>query len=299
MAHAGLPDVAGLNEALLRRGVIVRPVGNYDLPRSVRVSVGTVAENDKLFGALDALIKEPTGRMTRASNAAPPVVVALDGPAGAGKSTVARLVAERAGLALVDTGAIYRCVALEALRRQISVDDGDALATIATDLATRMRFEMIAGKNRVFLARTEGDEDVSEAIRTPEVSAAASSVSRHPPVRAALLDLQRALGRRHPGAVLEGRDIGTVVFPDAKVKAFVTASPEERAKRRLKELAEKGSTESYDKVLADIIARDKQDTERAAAPLKPAPDAVLVDTTGKALETVVEEVLALVKKAMS
>lgn len=296
---SGLPDVAGLNEALLRRGVIVRPVGNYDLTRAVRISVGTVDENDKLAGALDALVSEPTRRMTRASGPAKePVVVALDGPAGAGKSTVARLVAEKAGLALVDTGAIYRCVALEALRKNVGVDDGKGLAGIAADMAKRLRFEMIAGRNRVFLERSEGDEDVSEAIRTPEVSAAASSVSRHPEVRAALLDLQRALGRREPGAVLEGRDIGTVVFPDAKVKAFVTASPEERAKRRLKELEDKGSKETFAKVLADIIQRDKQDTEREAAPLKPAPDAVLVDTTGKSLDAVVEEVLALVKKAM-
>jgi histidinol-phosphate aminotransferase len=294
-AESGLPDVAGLNEALLRRGVIVRPVANYDLPRSVRISVGTAAENDKLFAALDALFQAPTTRV------APAVVVALDGPAGAGKSTVARLVAEKAGLALVDTGAIYRSVALEALRRKVSVDDGEGLAKIAIELARNLRFEMIDGKNRVFLGRGNGsgEEDVSEAIRTPEVSAAASSVSRHAEVRGALLDLQRALGRRHPGAVLEGRDIGTVVFPDARVKAFVTASPAERAKRRMKELADKGMTEPFEKVLAEIEARDKQDSERAVAPLKPAKDAVLVDTTGKPLDSVVDEVLALVKRAMT
>lgn len=293
--ESGLPDVAGLNEALLRRGVIVRPVANYDLPRSVRISVGTVAENDKLFAALDQLFDVPTTRV------APPVVVALDGPAGAGKSTVARLVAEKAGLALVDTGAIYRSVALEALRRKVSVDDGGALALIAAELARTLRFEMIEGKNRVFLGKPNGggEEDVSEAIRTSDVSAAASSVSRHPEVRGALLDLQRALGRRHPGAVLEGRDIGTVVFPDARVKAFVTASPAERAKRRMKELGDKGINEPFEKVLAEIEARDKQDSERATAPLKPAKDAVLVDTTGKPLESVVEEVLALVKRAMA
>lgn len=295
-AESALPDVAGLNEALLRRGVIVRPVGNYDLPRSVRISVGTPAENDKLFAALDSLFGDPTARMAVST----PIVVALDGPAGAGKSTVARLVAEKAGLALVDTGAIYRSVALEALRRKVSVDNGPALANIASELAQWLRFEMVSGKNRVFLTKPDGEEDVSEAIRTPEVSAAASSVSRHPEVRDALLELQRALGRRHPGAVLEGRDIGTVVFPDARVKAFVTASAAERAKRRMNELSEKGlSGETYEKVLAEIEARDKQDSERAVAPLKPAMDAVLVDTTGKPLDIVVDEVMALVKHAMA
>ena len=294
-AAAPCNDVATLHEALLRRGIIVRPVANYGLTRSLRISVGTVAENNKLFAALDALLDQPTARGTR-----PPVIVALDGPAGAGKSTVARLVAARAGLAFVDTGAIYRCVALVALRSGVSVDDADALGHVAIDLAQRMRFAMIEGKNRVFLALASGDDDVSEAIRSPEVSAAASLVSRHAPVRAALLELQRALGRRSPGAVLEGRDIGTVVFPNADVKAFVTASPEERARRRLKELADKGAKDStFDKVLEDIVKRDKQDSERAAAPLKPAADAVLIDTSGKALDVVVNEVLALLDKAMS
>jgi histidinol-phosphate aminotransferase len=301
---AALPAVAELNQALLRRGVIVRPVANYDLPRSLRITVGTVAEDDKLVGALDEIMRLHLGTQGARSNATgrpqrEPVVVALDGPAGAGKSTVARLVAQKAGLALVDTGAIYRCVALEALRRNVSVDDGVALAIIATDLAKRLRFEMIDGKNRVFLGGTSGGgEDVSEAIRTSDVSAASSSVSRHPPVRAALLELQRALGRRQPGAVLEGRDIGTVVFPAAKLKLFVTASPEERARRRLKELADKGVHEPFTKVLADIVQRDLQDTERASAPLKPASDAILVDTTGKSLDTVVDEVIALVHGAM-
>jgi cytidylate kinase len=218
------------------------------------------------------------------------LVVALDGPAGAGKSTVARLVAERAGLALVDTGAIYRAVTLVALRRGLSTDDGTALAAVAAELASSLRFVMAAGKNRVLL----GDEDISHAIRTPAVSAAASLVSRHPPVRAALLDLQRSLGRTSPGAVLEGRDIGTVVFPDAQVKAFVTASPEERARRRMHELEEKGLSEPFEKVLAEIVARDTQDSERTVAPLKPAADAVIIDTTGKSLEDVVAEILALI-----
>ncbi len=235
-----------------------------------------------------------------------PVIVALDGPAGAGKSTVARMVAERAGLALVDTGAIYRTVGLLALRAGVSVDDGDALGAIAQSLPSRLRFVVEDGQNRVFLAAlpargpgspgTAPEEELSEAIRTPEVSAAASSVARHGAVRAALLGLQRALGRKGKGSVLEGRDIGTVVFPDADVKAFVTASPEERALRRMHELREKGlaDSEPYEKVLADIVARDKQDAERPVAPLKPASDAVVVDTTGKTLEEVTDAILALI-----
>ena len=221
-----------------------------------------------------------------------PIIVALDGPAGAGKSTVARMVAERAGLALVDTGAIYRTVALLAERGGTSVDDGDGLGDIATTLPARLRFVVENGVNNVFL----DDENISHAIRTPAVSAAASSVARHPAVRGALLELQRSLGRNGAGSVLEGRDIGTVVFPDADVKAFVTASPKERARRRLAELNAKGDTAVFDQVLADIIARDKQDAERPVAPLKPAENAVVVDTTGKSLGEVTDEILALIAR---
>lgn len=282
-----LPEVPALNDALLRRGVIVRPVGNYGLTRHVRITVGTQAEDDRLLAALDDLLAQRKRRIER------PVVVALDGPAGAGKSSVAKLVAERSGLALVDTGAIYRSVGLVALRRGVSVDDGDKLGTIAGELSRTLRFQWQGGTNRVFL----GDEDVSQAIRTPEASAASSAVSRHPQVRAALLDLQRELGKRAPGAVLEGRDIGTVVFPDAAVKAFVTATPEERARRRMAELQGKGHEEPFEKVLAEIVLRDKQDSERATAPLKPAKDAVLIDTTGKTMDEVTNQILALIHRA--
>lgn len=223
------------------------------------------------------------------------IIVALDGPAGAGKSTVAKLVAARVGLSLVDTGAIYRTLALCALRAGHSVDDGVALGAVAATLPTRLRFQVQDGQNRVFL----DGEDVSTEIRTPAVSAAASSVARHPEVRGALLGLQRALGRLGKGSVLEGRDIGTVVFPDADVKAFVTAAPEERARRRLAELAARGDSADYQTVLDEIIARDKQDEERPVAPLKPAPDAVRVDTTGKSLEQVTDEIVALVEGALA
>jgi cytidylate kinase len=224
-----------------------------------------------------------------------PLIVALDGPAGAGKSTVARLVAERAGLSLVDTGAIYRTVGLLALRNKTSVDDGDALGQLAVTLPVRLKFVVQRGVNHVFL----DEEDISQAIRTPEVSTSASAVARHPAVRSALLDLQRALGRRGAGSVLEGRDIGTVVFPDADVKAFVTASAEERARRRVRELTERGlgSEGDYERVLEDIVARDRQDSEREVAPLRAAPDAVVVDTTGKSLDEVTATILALIEAA--
>jgi histidinol-phosphate aminotransferase len=282
-------DVPTLNVELLKRGVIVRPVGNYELPRAVRVTVGTDAENAKLLSALDDILKPHL----KSGPKARPFVVALDGPAGAGKSTVAKKVAEAAGLQLVDTGAIYRSVALLAVRQGVSVDDGEALGRVAASLATSLRFEVKDGVNRVFI----GSEDVSQAIRTPEMSVASSAVSRHPPVRNALMALQRALGENGVGAVLEGRDIGTIVFPDARIKAFVTASPEERARRRQKELDGKGQSEPFDKVLAEINARDKQDSDRAVAPLKAAADAHILDTTHKSLERVVEDVLALVRAA--
>jgi cytidylate kinase len=223
------------------------------------------------------------------------IIVALDGPAGAGKSTVAKLVAARVGLSLVDTGAIYRTLALCALRGGVSVDDGAALGGVAGTLPARLRFQVQDGQNRVFL----DGEDVSAEIRTPAVSAAASSVARHPEVRGALLGLQRALGRLGKGSVLEGRDIGTVVFPDADVKAFVTAAPEERARRRLAELAARGDSADHQTVLDEIVARDKQDEERPVAPLKAAPDAVRVDTTGKSLEQVTNEIVALVEAALA
>lgn len=226
-----------------------------------------------------------------AESAAKPVIVALDGPAGAGKSTVAKLVAARAGLSLVDTGAIYRTVALLALRGGTSIDAADALSAIARTLPARLHFNVHDGVNRVLLDA----EDITDAIRTGDVSSAASGVARHPAVRDGLLELQRSLGRRGRGSVLEGRDIGTVVFPDADIKAFITAAPEERARRRLAELNLKGDGASYDSVLQDIIARDKQDAERPVAPLKPAADAVIVDTTSKSLDEVTSEIFALIE----
>src|SRR3989442_5324406 len=211
-------------------------------------------------------------------------IVAMAGPAGAGKSTVARELARRLGFTIVDTGAIYRAVALAAQRAGIGGEDDAALARLL-DAGLGISFAPAGDGQRVLLH----GEDVTEAIRTPGISRGASVVSARPVVRQKLLGLQRQLGRSAPrGAVLEGRDIGTVVFPDADVKFFLTASDEARAQRRHAELAEKGLSVPLPEVLADQRRRDKDDTERAIAPLRAAADAVVVDTTGFDLEQVGE-----------
>ncbi|MFO0587227.1 MAG: (d)CMP kinase [Polyangiaceae bacterium] len=223
-----------------------------------------------------------------------PPRVAIDGPAGAGKSTVAKRLAERLGFLHVDTGAIYRTVALAAHRAGASWDDeakiGDVAEAIVRERRIRMERNESGGAMRVIL----DDEDVSTAIRTPEMSAGASRVSAIAKVRAALLDLQRQAGAAG-GVVLEGRDIGTVVFPDAEVKLFLTATPEERAQRRYDELVAKGVSTTYEATLEDQIARDKADTERKVAPLRRADDAVLVDSTGRGIDAVIEEMVRVVQ----
>jgi CMP/dCMP kinase len=216
-----------------------------------------------------------------------PFIVAIDGPAGAGKSTASRLVAARLGFAMVDTGAIYRTVALAATRGRIALDDDARLAALLPTLAIRFAPPSQPGAGqRTFL----GDDDVSTEIRTPPMSLGASQVSARPVVRAGLLELQRrlALAPENRGAVLEGRDIGTVVFPDADAKFFLVATAEERARRRHAELQAKGDPQSYEAVLADQRQRDRNDSERAIAPLKPADDAVVLDTGGTPLEAVVD-----------
>jgi cytidylate kinase len=216
-----------------------------------------------------------------------PFIVAIDGPAGAGKSTAARRLAARLGFAMVDTGAIYRAVALSATRAGVALDDdarlGPVLATV------QIRFEPPSREGEGQRVLLDG-EDVSQAIRTPQMSLGASAVSARPVVRAALLGLQRQLATApaNAGAVLEGRDIGTVVFPDADAKFFLTASPEVRARRRHAELTAKGDAATYEAVLADQLKRDRDDSARAVAPLRPAADAVQVDTSGLSLDDVVE-----------
>lgn len=221
-------------------------------------------------------------------------IVAIDGPAGAGKSTVARRLADALGFVLVDTGAMYRAVALGAKHQSIAWSDGPALAAFAERLLAEkaLHFEREAGLGvRVKLFH----DDISDAIRTPEIAQGASTVSAHPEVRAALLDLQRQAGQ-DGGVVLEGRDIGTVVFPDAEVKFFLTASPEERARRRHAELAAKGGSETFEDTLRDVKKRDAQDEGRAVAPLRQAEGAVLVDSTAIDFEETVRRMLADVKR---
>lgn len=216
-------------------------------------------------------------------------VVAIDGPAGAGKSTVARAVAKALGYLLVDTGALYRGVALAARERGVDWQNGAALGALAQALDLR-QLPDADGSARLFI----DGRDRSGEIRTPEISMGASHVSRHPPVRDALRGIQRKLGE-HGGAVLEGRDIGTVIFPDAEVKVFLTASSETRARRRVDELQARGETVAFEATLRDVEARDRQDRDREVAPLRPAEDSILVDTSGKGVSEVVNEVLAIAR----
>ena len=212
-------------------------------------------------------------------------IVAIDGPAGAGKSTVARQVAVTLGFAFVDTGAIYRTVALAALRAGISLERESELAKMLAELS--MRFETRTDGNRVFL----GSENVTDFIRTREVSTAASQVSKHPVVRDGLLDVQRNLAMQGEGSVLEGRDIGTVVFPQAQTKIFLDASEHERATRRAEELRGRGEVVIFEDLLREIRERDERDRSRDVAPLKPADDAQIVDTTGLSIDEVVKKIV--------
>lgn len=217
------------------------------------------------------------------------LVVTIDGPAGAGKSSVAKLLARRLGYGLLDTGAIYRSVALTAKQRDVPWTDGAACGAIARELD--IRFEFVGDKNHVYL----GGVDASAAIRTPEMSQGASVVSAHPDVRAGLLELQRRLGAGG-GIVVEGRDTGTVVFPHAGAKFFLTATDEERARRRVAELAATGNAVDYQQTLTEIRERDRRDASRDVAPMVPASDAVLVDSSTQTLEQVVDSLAKIVEE---
>ena len=205
------------------------------------------------------------------------VSIAIDGPSGAGKSTLARRLAAQHGWLYVDTGAMYRTIGLFAVRAGADMKSEQAVAALLPRLSLGLRY--VDGEQHMFL----NGEDVSGLIRTEQVSMAASQVSAHPAVRAYLLETQRAFAREH-SVVMDGRDIGTVVLPDASVKIFLTASAEERAQRRYNELAARGEQVEYEEVLADVRRRDANDTNRAAAPLRAAADAVTVDTTGLTFE---------------
>jgi CMP/dCMP kinase len=217
------------------------------------------------------------------------IVVTIDGPAGAGKSTVARHLARALGYRLLDTGALYRSIALAGRRRGVDWGDEAALAEIGR--ALEVRFELEGERNRVFV----DDEEVTDAIRTPEISGGASQVSALPGVRDALLDLQRRLGARG-GVVVEGRDTGTVVFPGAEAKFFLTADPAVRGRRRWDELRAAGAEVALDDTVKEMQERDERDSNRAVAPLRPADDAVGVDSSDKTLEEVIAVMLAVVRE---
>jgi len=217
-----------------------------------------------------------------------PVVVTIDGPAGAGKSTVARRLARALDYRLLDTGAIYRAVALVAQRRGVDWSDGPTLADLARDLD--IEFAFVGDVNHVRV----GGDDVTSAIRTPDMSRGASQVSAHPEVRTALLDLQRRLGAGG-GVVVEGRDTGTVVFPHAEAKFFLTASDEERAHRRQAELTAAGQAPDFATTLREMRERDQRDASRDVAPMRAAEDADEIDTSGVALDDVVTSLLDVVR----
>jgi cytidylate kinase len=227
--------------------------------------------------------------MTESSNMSTPLVIAIDGPAGAGKSTVAQKVAARLGLTYVDSGATYRAIALKVLQSAIAPDDEQAVARLIAQTDIRITTEGL--QSRVLM----DGEDVTEKIRTPEVTLAAAKVSRLSQVRTKLVAIQRscATGR---GVVMEGRDIGTVVFPNAALKVFIQADPEERARRRLKQERKEGRSATLEQTADEIARRDQLDAERKISPLVAAADAYQIDSTDLLADQVVEQILDLARK---
>jgi len=220
------------------------------------------------------------------------LVVAIDGPAGAGKSSVSMRLTKALGYSLLDTGALYRAVALLASRASIEWTDENAVAAVATNL--QVHFHIDGDQNRIDVDGV----DISEAIRTPEISTGASVVSALPKVRLALLALQRKLGESG-GVVAEGRDVGSVVFPNAGVKFYLTASDQVRAQRRYDELLASGADVDFASTLQEMRERDERDSSRATAPLRQAEDAVLVDSSGRSLDEIVAQMLSLVRERES
>ena len=216
------------------------------------------------------------------------ISIAIDGPSGAGKSTISRAAAKLFGFIYVDTGAIYRTIGLAAKLRGIDVSDNETVISMLPELRIELRYND-AGEQCMLL----DGADVSRDIRLPEVSMLASKVSAIPEVREYLVDMQRKMAELHD-VVMDGRDIGTVILPNADLKIFLTAGAEDRARRRYEELLQKGVETTFESVLDDLIKRDEQDTMRAAAPLKAADDAVLLDTSGNTLEQSVSEVCRLI-----
>ena len=220
-------------------------------------------------------------------------VIAIDGPAAAGKSSVARMLADRLGALLFDTGALYRAVALAALRSHVDPDDQRSLARVARD--ARIVIEPPSRKDgRLYDVRLN-EEDVTWPLREPEVGAIVSRIAAHPAVRSALLPLQRRIASRGP-VVMVGRDIGTVVVPDAGLKVFLDATPEERARRRYQEAVRRGGMESYEDVLAETLLRDRVDSSRDTAPLRAAPDAIRINTDDMTIDSVVAKIETLARQ---
>lgn len=227
------------------------------------------------FGYIDSVKNEPFN------------VIAIDGPAGSGKSTLARLLAQHLGYLYLDTGAMYRVISLKATRHGIQDSEGDAIAALAR--TTRIEFQRANGEQRVLM----DGEDVSAAIRAPEISEWASRVSIHTPVREVMVQWQREIAEKAHGVVAEGRDTTTVVFPNARLKIFLTAAPEVRAERRHKELLERGIDADFEQVLADILERDRRDTTRTVSPLRQALDAVRIDNDHLDIQQTLHRVLEL------
>lgn len=217
--------------------------------------------------------------------------VAIDGPAGAGKSTIARKTAQSLGFIYVDTGALYRAIGLYMMRNGLSMEDAAAIEQELARVEIELRY--VEGEQRVFL----NEEDVSDQIRTPEASMAASAVSAVPAVRDFLLELQRDIARKND-VIMDGRDIGTVVLPNADVKIFLTATAEDRARRRHAQLLESGMSVDFNQLLAEIEQRDYNDSHRAVAPLKQAEDALLIDTSGNQLQESIDLLNAVILKQL-
>ena len=220
------------------------------------------------------------------------ISIAIDGPSGAGKSTISRKAAEKFGFIYVDTGAIYRTIGLATKIRGVSLDDTAAVVALLPTLEIELKYND-AGEQHMYL---DGN-DVSRDIRLPEVSMLASKVSAIPAVREFLVDMQRGMAVKYD-VIMDGRDIGTVILPNADLKIFLTADVRDRARRRYEELRAKGMEKPFDEVLAEMEKRDEQDTQRAAAPLKAADDAVLLDTSGNTLEESIDEVCRLISEKM-
>ena len=218
-------------------------------------------------------------------------IIAIDGPAASGKSTTAQLLAEKLGYVYIDTGAMYRACALKAKKMGIDINDEESIRELLDDID--IRIENHNSKNRIFL----DGEDVSEDIRADDISALASAISAIPAVRYKMVELQRKMGEKG-GVILDGRDIGTFVFPSAEVKFFLTASPEVRAKRRWLELKQKGINKDFSEVLADLVKRDNNDSQRALAPLKKADDAIEVDTSNMTIEEQTDYLYQIIRSRM-